>query len=322
MTYRTVLQVLLFVGAVALVQGEARAQVREIPLSSSPISLVGPFFNSMKITAREYDAKTGYTRRTDVFFNGANGSGLIFMIVAGLDIHFISREPLSSIAKSLQKPSLDRGDALTMGKKGRMRIGLGRYDFHHYVIGTRTCVAFSNYFNKSGSQGWLQFIAGTICTPQAQDEEALQTMFAGIGIAGHYTPTLATTTPQTAPRESSRNSAPSGVVSRGQTATTETDGVYAVRLIYAGQEKPGCLGGELKAEFTVVKDSIRGYFNHPQVGFFLLKGRLDGNGRLVDAVAEGGEKVFFEGGFDDGAGSGSWRSDQSGCRGAWAATRN
>jgi hypothetical protein len=322
MAFRTLLRTLLFVCALFLVDNDARAQTSEIPLSSSPFSLVGPFFQDMEVKAREGEALTGYTRRTDVVFNGPNGSGVIFMIVAGLDIHFISRGSLRSMVESLQKPSLERGDALDWGKKGRMRIGLGRYDFLHYVIGTRTCVAFSNYFNKSGSQGWLQYIAGTVCTPNAQDEEALRTMFAGIGIAGHYTPTLTNAAPEAAPKESPRASAPSGVVTRGQTDAEGSDGVYAVRLIYAGKEKPGCLGGELKAEFTVVQDSIRGYFNHPQVGFFLLKGRLDGNRRLVDAVAEGGEKVFFEGGFEDGAGTGSSRSDQSGCRGAWAATRN
>ena len=100
------------------------------------------------------------------------------------------------------------------------------------------------------------------------------------------------------------------------------EGVYSDRLIYAGRAKQGCLGGELEAEMTLVDNSVRGYFNHPQIGFFLLRGEIDESGRLVDTIAEGAEKVFFEVSFGDGTGTGTWRSEQTDCRGAWAATRN
>ena len=53
MAFRTLLRTLLFVCALFLVDNDARAQTSEIPLSSSPFSLVGPFFQDMEVKARE-----------------------------------------------------------------------------------------------------------------------------------------------------------------------------------------------------------------------------------------------------------------------------
>jgi len=315
-----------------VVAGNAGAQSREVSLSSTPFSFVGPAFQNVAVTAREYDANSRIGRGIDVFLNGSATRGVITLLQTGGDSHFTNRTPVKRVVEGSEKPSLDRGEKITWGKTGRVIVGVGRYDYRHYTIGTRTCVGFTNFFDRSGEGGWRTFLSGTFCTSAPQGDEDLRALFAGIGVDPFYTPTVAATTTRDVPADQNpsiakKNETPaaSGKTRQNSQAARQTDGVdgvYAVRLIYAGQDKPGCLGGELKAEFTVVQDSIRGYFNHPQVGFFLLKGTLDGNDRLVDAVAEGGEKVFFDGGFSDGAGTGTWRSDISGCRGAWAATRN
>jgi hypothetical protein len=331
MTQRTTLRVLFLVCAMFLVHEDAGAQSREVSLSSTPFRFAGPAFQDMSFTARDLGVTANSGRRISVFFSRRTADGLISMIEAGGDYHFTVRRSLKKMIRAAQKPALDRGDKLSWGNAGRMVIGLGRYDYRRYTVGPRTCVGFTNYFKRSGDRGWEIYILGNYCGTNTGGDEELRSLFSGIGIDRYYTPTLAATAPREIPADKNpaiakeKPSTSSGKTrgdDRAALPDDAVDGVYTVRLIYAGQDKPGCLGNELTAEFTLVQETVRGYFNHPQVGFFLLKGRIGNDGRLINAVAEGAEKVFFDGSFGGGAGTGTWRSDQLGCRGAWAATRN
>ncbi len=141
----------------------AQSQSKEVDLASTPFALVGPLFNDAQVTAREYEIRAQLGRRVDVFVNGTPFSGMLQYSEAALDRHYTERFPLKRFVEVAQKTAISNGANVSWGKSGRMVAGLGRYDYLYYGIDVRSCVAFRNYFARSGGVGWRSFIIGTMC---------------------------------------------------------------------------------------------------------------------------------------------------------------